>query len=72
MIFNVTTEEANVLIAGLAELPFKTAAGLISKLQFQAQPQLAEEAAAAQAAIEVAPVQTAEPVNAEPAQTQGE
>jgi len=68
MIFNVTTEEANVLIAGLAELPFKTAAGLISKLQFQAQPQLAEEAAA----NEAAQVQTAEPANAEPAQTQGE
>ena len=68
MIFNVTTEEANVLIAGLAELPFKTAAGLISKLQFQAQPQLAEEAAV----TEAAPVQTAEPANAEPALTQGE
>jgi len=68
MIFNVTTEEANVLIAGLAELPFKVTAGLIAKLQQQAAPQLAEEAAA----NEAAQVQTAEPANAEPAQTQGE
>jgi len=80
MIFNVTTEEANLLIAGLAELPFKTAAGLISKLQFQAAPQLAEEAAAAQvaatpvpeAANEAPQVQTSESANAESVPTQGE
>ena len=80
MIFNVTTEEANVLIAGLAELPFKVTAGLITKLQQQAEPQLAEEAAAAQvaatpvpeAANEAPQVQTAESANAESVPTQGE
>jgi len=68
MIFNVTTEEANVLIAGLAELPFKVTAGLITKLQQQAAPQLAEEAAV----TEASPVATPDAANSESVQTQGE
>jgi len=42
--FTVTLEEANVLIAGLGELPAKVSSNLIIKLQQQAAPQLQQEA----------------------------
>jgi hypothetical protein len=38
--FNVTVEEANLLIVALSELPFKVSSALIAKLQTQAQPQM--------------------------------
>lgn len=38
--FEVSMEEANLLIAALAKQPFETVAGLIQKLQMQAQPQM--------------------------------
>ena len=38
--FEVTMEEANLLIAALAKQPFEAVAGLIGKLQGQAQSQL--------------------------------
>lgn len=38
--FEVTIEEANLLVAALAKQPFETVAGLIGKLQAQAQAQL--------------------------------
>lgn len=48
--FTVTDAEANLLIAALAKQPFEAVAGLIQKLQLQAQGQ-------------VAPPQDAEKVN---------
>ncbi len=39
--FELTAEEANVVMASLAKQPFEVVAGLIDKLQRQAQPQLA-------------------------------
>ncbi len=38
--FEVSMEEANMLIAALAKQPFEAVAGLIQKLQQQAMPQL--------------------------------
>jgi hypothetical protein len=38
--FEVSMEEANLLIAALAKQPFESVAGLIQKLQQQAMPQL--------------------------------
>lgn len=38
--FNVTLDEANVIMAGLGELPAKMSATLITKLQQQAAPQI--------------------------------
>lgn len=38
--FNLTVDEANLLIAALGELPFKTSNALIAKLQLQAKPQM--------------------------------
>lgn len=38
--FEVSMEEANLLIAALAKQPFETVAGLIQKLQGQAQSQM--------------------------------
>jgi hypothetical protein len=38
--FEVTMEEGNLLIAALAKQPFEAVAGLINKLQQQAQSQL--------------------------------
>ena len=43
--FKLTFEEANILIAGLQELPAKIANPLINKLQEQAKPQLPEKPA---------------------------
>jgi hypothetical protein len=42
--FELTAEEANVVLASLAKQPFEVVAGLIDKLQRQAQPQLAPKA----------------------------
>jgi hypothetical protein len=42
--FEVSMEEANLLIAALAKQPFETVAGLIQKLQGQAQQQMAPPA----------------------------
>ena len=39
--FEVSMEEANLLIAALAKQPFEAVAGLITKLQGQAQTQMA-------------------------------
>ena len=39
--FELTAEEANVVLASLAKQPFEVVAGLIDKLQRQAQSQLA-------------------------------
>ena len=44
ILLNVTVEEANVILASLAKQPFEIVAGLIDKLQRQAQPQLAPKA----------------------------
>lgn len=38
--FEVSVEEANLLIAALAKQPFEAVAGLIQKLQQQAQSQM--------------------------------
>ena len=38
--FEVSVEEGNLLIAALAKQPFEAVAGLITKIQQQAQPQL--------------------------------
>ena len=45
--FNVTLEEANVIMAGLGELPAKVSAALITKLQQQAAPQIQQQQQAA-------------------------
>lgn len=50
--FELTLDEANMILAALGKAPFEAVAGLITKLQQQAQPQLPalEAAAAAQKA----------------------
>ena len=40
MQFEVTVEEANVIVQALAEMPFKLSAALIQKLQEQGKVQL--------------------------------
>ena len=40
MQFEVTVDEANVIVTALAELPFKASAALIQKLQQQGKAQL--------------------------------
>jgi len=53
--FELTIDDANLILAALGKAPFEQVAGLIGKLREQAQPQLAgleAEAAAAQAAPE--------------------
>lgn len=59
--FELTLNEANLVLGSLGMQPFDNVAALINKLQQQAQPQLpaleaaaAAEAAAAQAATEAA------------------
>jgi hypothetical protein len=39
--FELTIEEANVILASLGRQPYETVAAIISKIQQQAQPQLA-------------------------------
>ena len=46
--FNVTLDEANIILAGLGELPTKVSAGLVTKLQQQAAPQIKEQQAEAE------------------------
>ena len=41
--FTLTLEEANVIMAGLGELPAKVSANLITKLQQQAAPQIQQQ-----------------------------
>lgn len=41
--FEVTDQEANVIVAALGELPYKAVADLIIKLRVQAAPQLAKQ-----------------------------
>jgi hypothetical protein len=52
--FELTIDDANLILAALGKAPFEQVAGLIGKLREQAQPQLAglEAEAAAQAAPE--------------------
>ena len=47
--FELTLEEANMVLAALGKAPFEAVAGLINKLQQQAQPQMAALEAAAKA-----------------------
>lgn len=57
--FELTLEEANLILAALGKAPFEQVAGLIGKLKDQAQPQLervqAEIAAQQGTAAEEAP-----------------
>lgn len=57
--FELTLDEANLILAALGKAPFEQVAGLIGKLKDQAQPQLervqAEIAAQQGAAAEEAP-----------------
>ena len=43
MQFEVTVEEANLIVTALAEMPFKLSAALIQKLQAQGKPQLEQK-----------------------------
>tara|TARA_B100000902_G_scaffold383053_1_gene421416 strand:+ start:307 stop:465 length:159 start_codon:yes stop_codon:yes gene_type:complete len=43
--FYLTVDEANVILAGLGELPAKLSMGLISKIKSQAEKQQQEEGA---------------------------
>ena len=45
MQFNVTLEQANLIIQALAQMPYHMTATLIQELQQQAQPQLQQEQA---------------------------
>ena len=38
--FELTLEEANVILGSLGKMPYESVAGLINKIQEQAQPQL--------------------------------
>ena len=49
MQFNVTLEQANLIVHALSKMPYEVSAGLISDLQTQAKPQLAELEAQAKA-----------------------
>lgn len=40
--FELTLDEANLVLAALGKAPFEQVAGLITKMREQAQPQLAE------------------------------
>ena len=40
MNFELTLDEANIILAGLSKLPYEVSAPLIQSLQKQAQPQL--------------------------------
>jgi hypothetical protein len=40
MNFELTVDEANVILGGLAKLPYEVSAGVINKLQTQAQGQI--------------------------------
>ena len=56
--FELSLDDANLLLAALGKAPFEQVANLIGKMREQAQPQLAgleAEAAAARAATQTAP-----------------
>jgi hypothetical protein len=44
MNFELTVDEANVILGGLAKLPYEVSAGVIQKLQTQAQGQIPAQA----------------------------
>lgn len=52
--FELTLDEANTVLSALGKGPFDQVAGLINKLQQQAQPQLPALEAAAKAAADAA------------------
>ena len=52
--FELTLDEANMVLSALGKAPFEAVAGLINKLQQQAQPQLPALEAATKAAAEAA------------------
>ena len=52
--FELTLDEANLILAALAKAPFEQVAGLIGKLREQAQPQLPALEAAQRAAQDAA------------------
>jgi len=52
--FELTLDEANMVLSALGKAPFEAVAGLINKLQQQAQPQLPALEAAAKAAADAA------------------
>lgn len=41
--FELTLEEANIILASLGKMPYESVVGLVGKLQKQAAPQLAEQ-----------------------------
>jgi len=47
MQFNLTLEQANLVIQALAQMPYHMSSALIAELQQQAQPQLAAQQAVA-------------------------
>lgn len=50
--FELTLDEANLILGALGKAPFETVAGLISKMREQAQPQLASLEASQKATVE--------------------
>lgn len=42
MIFDITIEEANIILQALGEVPYRVSFSLVEKLKQQAQPQLQE------------------------------
>jgi len=52
--FELTLDEANMVLSALGKAPFEAVASLINKLQQQAQPQLPALEAAAKAAADAA------------------
>jgi len=59
--FELTLEETNVILGSLGKMPYDTVAGLIIKIQEQAQPQLPALEARMKSAIDAKKVK-AEPV----------
>jgi hypothetical protein len=52
MNFELTLDEANIVLAALSKLPYEHSAGLIQKMQQQAQPQLPTNESAAESTAE--------------------
>lgn len=51
--FEITLDEANIILASLGKQPFEAVAGLVQKMQEQAGPQVAEMQKAAQEKAEL-------------------
>lgn len=51
--FEITLDEANIILASLGKQPFEAVASLVKKMQEQAQPQVAEMQKAAQEKAEL-------------------